>query len=57
MKTKGRNYNFDGDPENAEDYTLNLPIKVKEGTPSSSQLPSKDKENTVQLEPKFDSIH
>ncbi len=41
-------YYFDGDPDNAEDYTLNLPIKVKEGIPSSSQLPSTDKENAVQ---------
>ncbi|WP_235273534.1 hypothetical protein, partial [Methanosarcina mazei] len=41
-------YYFDGDPEDAEDYTLNLPIKVKEGSSSSSQLPSIDKKNDVQ---------
>ena len=41
-------YYFDGDPDNAEDYTLNLPIKVKEGTPSDSQLPSTDTKNAVQ---------
>ncbi len=41
-------YYFDGDPDNAEDYTLNLPIKVKEETPSGSQLPATDTKNAVQ---------
>ncbi|MDD2340758.1 MAG: hypothetical protein PHG79_11075 [Methanosarcina sp.] len=41
-------YYFDGDRDNPEYDTLNLPIKVKEGTPSDSQLPSTDTKNAVQ---------
>ncbi|WP_218104609.1 hypothetical protein, partial [Methanosarcina sp. A14] len=43
-------YYFDGDPEDAEDYTLNLPIKVKEGSSSSSQLLSTGARNSIQSE-------